>query len=102
MLGRSRDSRRAAESLLVSGISSRMAGTVAECAEDLDVARARDGDDAAFTRLVEPLRRELHAHCYCMLGSTHDADDALQYALQRAWRERSDVAGQPARGAPVC
>lgn len=43
-------------------------------------------DEAAFTALVAPLRRELHAHCYRMLGSTHDADDALQDALLRAWR----------------
>ncbi|GAA4874106.1 sigma-70 family RNA polymerase sigma factor [Actinomycetospora straminea] len=53
---------------------------------DGDLALARDGDDAAFGRLVAPLRRELHAHCYRILGSAHDADDALQDALVKAWR----------------
>ncbi|MEV6909562.1 sigma-70 family RNA polymerase sigma factor [Amycolatopsis sp. NPDC051071] len=63
-------------------------------AEEPDVAEARNGDDAAFNRLVEPLRRELHAHCYRMLGSTHDADDALQDALLRAWRSLERFEGR--------
>ncbi len=50
------------------------------------IARARAGDGQAFGELVEPYRRELQVHCYRILGSAADAEDALQEMLLAAWR----------------
>jgi RNA polymerase sigma-70 factor (ECF subfamily) len=58
-----------------------------------EISRA-DLDNASFERLVEPFRRELYAHCYRMLGSVHDADDAYQDALLRAWRRLTTFEGR--------
>ena len=66
----------------------------------LELARA--GDDAAYAELVEPHRRLLHAHCYRMLGSVHDAEDAVQETLLRAWRKLSSFAGRSAFRSWLC
>lgn len=58
---------------------------------------AREGDEHAFRRLVEPHRRELHTHCYRMLGSLHDTEDVLQETLLRAWRGLDGFGGQRLR-----
>jgi RNA polymerase sigma-70 factor (TIGR02960 family) len=50
------------------------------------IARARAGDEKAFGELVDRHRHELQVHCYRILGSAHDAEDALQETLVTAWR----------------
>jgi len=56
--------------------------------------RARAGDQDAFAALTDPHRRELHLHCYRMLGSVTDADDLLQDTLTSAWRGLAGFAGR--------
>jgi RNA polymerase sigma-70 factor (TIGR02960 family) len=58
------------------------------------LAAARRGDGAAFERLAERHRRELYAHCYRMLGSVQDAEDAVQEALLGAWRGLASFEGR--------
>lgn len=58
------------------------------------VDAARSGNEAAFSALVQRYRRELHVHCYRMLGSLHDAEDILQETFLRAWRGRETFQGR--------
>jgi RNA polymerase sigma-70 factor (ECF subfamily) len=60
---------------------------------DLLVA-ARGGGEDAFVALLAPYRAELNAHCYRMLGSLHDAEDAMQETLLRAWRGLTGFQGR--------
>ncbi|GGU16365.1 RNA polymerase subunit sigma-70 [Lentzea flava] len=58
------------------------------------VAAAREGDERAFTALVERYRPELRVHCYRMLGSFEEAEDLTQEAFLRAWRSRETYQGR--------
>jgi RNA polymerase sigma-70 factor (TIGR02960 family) len=58
------------------------------------IARARAGDGDAFAELTEPYRRELQVHCYRMLGSFQDAEDALQDTLLSAWQGLAGFEGR--------
>jgi RNA polymerase sigma-70 factor (TIGR02960 family) len=58
------------------------------------IGRARAGDGDAFRELTEPYRRELQVHCYRMLGSFQDAEDALQDTLLGAWQSLGGFEGR--------
>jgi RNA polymerase sigma-70 factor (TIGR02960 family) len=62
--------------------------------DSVELAAALAGDQAAFTALTSRYRRELHVHCYRLLGSFQDAEDAVQETLLRAWRHLASFEGR--------
>ena len=79
---------------MTAALAERPAAGSAHPTDDPVVDRALAGDDAAFTVLVQRHRGELHGYCRRLLASSDGAEDALQEALLRAWRARSNFAGR--------
>jgi RNA polymerase sigma-70 factor (TIGR02960 family) len=68
-------------------------GPMSDVEQDPVVAAAKAGDEAAFATLVARHRRELHVHCYRMVGSFEEAEDLVQETFLRAWRKRETFEG---------
>jgi RNA polymerase sigma-70 factor, ECF subfamily len=69
-------------------------GDRSTAADGADLAAALAGDPDAFRRLTDHYTRELHLHCYRMLGSVHDAEDGVQETWLRAWRHLATFEGR--------
>src|SRR5918993_982224 len=77
------------------GLDSRPAMPVETATEEEKIlAAVQAGDEPAFAALGERYRRQLHVHCYRMLGSFDDAEDLVQETFLRAWRRRETYAGR--------
>jgi RNA polymerase sigma-70 factor (ECF subfamily) len=68
--------------------------SIGSASQERLIEAARGGDQDAYRRLIDSHHAELHAHCYRMLASVHDAEDALQDTFVRAWRGLSRFEGR--------